>query len=316
MHPVMNNADNPSVKRVRVIVFLRNVWRAMRPEQWSKNLVVAAPFFFALGDRTQSVSPGLMLRSVNAALLFCLLSGGVYLFNDLLDIDADRRHPRKCRRPLAAGDLSLRAAWTTAAVLMLTALGLGWLIALPLAFFMTLYLALQFGYTIRFKHVPLLDIVVVATGFVLRALAGAVAVDVVISPWLVVCTFLLAAFLGLCKRRHEKIRIDDGSLSGSRASLAGYHRDSLDRLVIAVATAVVLAYAGYALAPETARKFGDRRLLATLPFVVFGVARYLVLVFRRNMGDRPERILVRDVPTLLNLALYSVAVFWLTLLLP
>ncbi len=309
----MNNADSATARRTAHAAFPRSIWRAMRPEQWTKNLVVAAPFFFALGDRTQDVSPAYFLRSVAAALLFCLLSGGVYIFNDLLDIEADRRHPRKRLRPLAAGEIAPRTAWTTAAVLMLVALGTSWLISLPLAFFMALYLTLQFGYTMRLKQIPVLDILVVATGFMLRALAGAVVVDIVISPWLVVCTFLLAAFLGLSKRRHEKVRLDNGTLVGSRASLAGYRRDSLDRLVILFAAAVVLAYTGYALDPETARKFGDHRLLATLPFVIFGVARYLLLVFRRNLGDRPERILLTDIPTLINLTLYGATVLWLTL---
>ncbi len=295
---------------------LRNGMRALRPEQWVKNLVVTAPFFFALGDRTQEVSPNLVLWSLLAAFLFCLISSGVYLFNDLMDMEADRRHPTKRHRPLAAGEFPARPAWTMAALLMLAGLFAGWLINVELAFFMALYLALQFVYTIRIKHIPLLDILVIAAGFVLRALAGAAAVEVSISAWLVICTFLLASFLGLCKRRHELTALN-GELPGvSRQSLAGYSKTGLDRLALAMAAIIILAYAGYAAAPETTQKFGDRRLLLTLPFVIFGVMRYLLLVFRHNLGDRPERILLRDKPILINLGLYSAAIMILTILLP
>ncbi len=292
--------------------FLHASWRSLRPEQWTKNLVVMAPFFFALGDQTQVVAPGLLLRAALATVLFCLVSSGVYLFNDLMDLDADRRHPTKSRRPLAAGEFPLRTAWSLAAVLMLAGLGIGWLLSLPLAFCLALYLALQFTYTLWLKHIPLLDILMIAAGFVLRALAGAATVVIPISPWLVVCTFLLAMFLGLCKRRQEKAQLEEAGTSAEvRPSLAGYHRNLLDGLVLVVAGTVMLAYAGYAVAPETVRKFGGYRLLATLPFVIFGVLRYLVLVFRRNLGDRPERILLTDVPMVLNLAFYGAVVLWL-----
>lgn len=295
---------------------IRNGWRTMRPEQWTKNLVVAAPFFFALGDRTQSVSTGLLLRAISATLLFCLIAGGVYIFNDLMDLEADRRHPTKRQRPLASGAFPPLSAWPLAAVLMGLGLLSGMVVSLPLAFLMSLYLGLQFVYTIWLKKIPLLDILVIATGFVIRALAGAAAVSVPISAWLIICTFLLALFLALCKRRHEKTQVDKGVFSGSRSSLKGYRRDILDRLAIVLAAAVILAYAGYAAAPETVQKFGDRRLLATLPFVIFGIARYLVLVLRRNLGDRPERILLTDLPMLMTLALYGATVMVLTLWLP
>lgn len=295
------------------VVAPHTVWRALRPEQWIKNLVVAAPFFFALGDRMQAVSAGLLLRAVYATLLFCCISSGVYLFNDLMDMEADRLHPNKRNRPVASGLLPPRPAWTLAAVLMLFGLAMGWWISLMLAFYMSLYLLLQFAYSLWFKYVTLLDIMVIAAGFVLRALAGAAAVDIPISPWLVLCTFMLALFLGVCKRRHEKVQ---SAGAGARSSLTGYRRDALDRMAVTIAVAVVLSYLGYVLAPETAHKFGDRRLLATLPFVVFGVRRYLILVMRRNMGDRPERILLTDIPMLLNLVLYGGAVLGLTLLVP
>jgi 4-hydroxybenzoate polyprenyltransferase len=268
-----------------------------------------AAFFFAFFDRSQSVTlvDGLTL-AVPAMLLFCLTSSGIYLLNDLHDLQADRAHPAKRYRPLAAGRLSPRAAVRLAVVLL--TIGLIGSVALKLAFGATVlaYVVLQTLYTTVLKRVALVDVFVIATGFVLRALAGAVVLAVTISPWLLLCAFLLALFLALCKRRHEKMFVDPGGGGESRASLLHYDARLLDLLLAITVSATIVCYAIYTLYPETVAKFGTARLGFTVPFVMFGLFRYLDLVYRHEKGDRPEKILLTDPPILITLALYGLTV--------
>lgn len=280
---------------------------ALRPAQWTKNAIVLAAFFFALGDHTQTVAPVQAFSALAAALLFCLVSSGIYLLNDLRDVEADRLHPVKCHRPLAAGILAPVTA--VAAALVCLALGLGAAFALNPLFGATAaaYVALQLAYTFGLKTVALLDVLLIAAGFVLRAIAGAVVVAVPISPWLLLCAFLLALFLALCKRRHEKTGLDE-SAPQHRASLEQYDTRLTDQLIAIVAACTVLSYAIYTLWPDTVDKFGSHALGFTIPFVVFGVFRYLDLVYRHARGGRPERILLTDIPLLVNLALYGATI--------
>lgn len=283
---------------------------ALRPAQWTKNLVVFAAFPFALWDRHQDLSAWSGLaRVLPAALLFCLASGSVYLFNDLLDRDADRRHPVKRKRPIASGRIAPRPAAAAAALLAAAALGGAALLSLPFARVLAVYLSLQAVYTCLLKRLALVDILVIAAGFVLRAIAGAVILEVSISPWLLLCTFLLALFLALCKRRHEK-SLSNGD-AAYRPSLRAYDVRLLDQLIAITSSTTLVSYAIYTLAPETVDKFGNARLGFTIPFVLFGVFRYLDLVYRHDRGDRPERILLTDGPLLANVLLYGVAVILL-----
>lgn len=284
------------------------IWaRALRPSQWTKNLVVLAAFIFAMGDPRQSVTIMDGWLVLWAAVCFCLLSSAVYLFNDVLDRDSDRCHPTKRLRPVASGELAPRAALRGAAILAALALGGAWAAGLPLLHVFVVYVILQYAYTLVLKRVALVDVFVIASGFVLRALGGAVVINVHISPWLLLCTLLLALFLALCKRRHEKVVLHD-TASGARDSLQAYDVRLLDQAIAVVSAATIVSYALYTLWPDTVEKFGTNKLGFTIPFVLFGLFRYLDLVYRHEQGGEPERTLLTDPPLLINMALYGVVV--------
>ncbi len=268
---------------------------AVRPRQWAKNLLLFAGILFAgkLGDIAR------WEEAVAAFAAYCAASSAAYLVNDVCDADADRRHPVKRRRPVAAGELARRHALLlalslAAAALLLTAL-LGPLSVACLAGFAVL----QVGYTLRLKHVVLLDVLAIAGLFVIRAAAGAVAVDVRISPWLLVCTFLLALFLALGKRRAELVLVESSAHRG-RQVLEGYSVAFVDQLLAAVAAATIAAYTAY-----TVTAHDSWALAATIPFVVFGLFRYLLLLHRRSAGEEPENVLLGDVPILVTVAAWA-----------
>ena len=285
----------------------RDLIGALRPKQWTKNAIVFAAFFFALGDRTQAVPFRLLAPISLAAALFCVVSSAVYILNDIRDIPADRRHPVKRARPIPAGRFPLPAAWATALILLAVGLAAAAWLSRPFLLVLIVYVLLQVFYNLWLKQVPLVDIFVIAAGFVLRALAGGAVARVHISPWLVLCTLLLALFLVLCKRRHEKVLLDDGA-EEHRPVLEQYDRRLLDQLIAIVSAATVVSYAIYTLWPDTVAKFGSARLSLTVPFVLFGVFRYLDLVYRHDQGGSPEEILLTDAPLLADIALYGITV--------
>ena len=270
---------------------------SLRPRQWTKNLLLLAGIVFAaeIGD------PSRWWRAAAAFAAYCAASSAAYLVNDLRDAASDRLHPVKRRRPIARGELSVRAAALAAAGLVLLAI----VLVLPLGpaalAFLAAFAALQVAYTVRLKHVVLIDVMAIAALFVVRAAAGADAVDVRISPWLLVCTALLALFLALGKRRGELVLVGAERTPG-RPVLEGYSLALVDQLVTVVAAATVVAYTVYALTAH------DTRLLAaTIPFVVFGVFRYLLLLHRTGEGEEPENVLVSDPPILVTVALWAAA---------
>lgn len=285
----------------------------LRPSQWTKNAVVLAAFFFALGDRTQAVPWHLLLPALTAAALFCLVSSGVYILNDILDVEADRLHPLKRHRPVAAGRIRIPAAWTVSVILITVALAASWRMSPGFGRIVAAYLVIQFLYNLWLKGIALLDIFVIAGGFVLRAMAGGVVLGIHISPWLLVCTLLLALFLALCKRRHEKQLLEE-TAGDHRAALHRYDVRLLDQLIAVVSAATVVCYSIYTLSPETVLKFGSARMGFTIPFVIFGIFRYLDLVYRKDEGGHPERVLLTDVPLLVNLALYGASVLCIFIL--
>lgn len=291
---------------------LLRIFQAMRPKQWTKNGVVLAAFFFALGDRQQHVSFSRFWMALGAAAFFCLVSSGIYLLNDIRDQKEDRLHPVKKRRPIAAGEISVGHALVMAFLLLIVGLGgAGWL-SRPLFYVMAGYVGLQVAYIFALKQIALIDLFVIAGGFVLRALAGAVVLQVVISPWLLLCALLLALFLALCKRRHEKVMLNHLA-NTTRRSLHAYDEKLLDQLIAVVSAATLISYALYTLWPDTIQKFGTARLGFTIPFVIFGLFQYLDLVYRHEKGDQPEIVLLTDKPLLVDLALYGLSVlllFW------
>ena len=269
---------------------------AMRPRQWPKNLLVFAGIVFAaqLGD------PVRWAEALAAFVAYCAVSSAAYLLNDVRDAEQDRLHPVKRQRPIARGELSVKAALILSAVLAAGALAIaGWLglasVALLLGF-----AALQVAYSFGLKHIVLVDVFVIAGLFVIRAAAGAEAVDVRISPWLLLCTVLLALFLALAKRRGELVLVGARETPG-RPVLEGYSLELVDQLVSVVAASTVIAYSLYTF---TARD--SKALMVTIPFVIFGIFRYLLLVHRDDLGEEPEQVLLTDVPILVDIALWIV----------
>ncbi len=274
---------------------VRAALAAMRPRQWSKNLLLFAGLLFAakLGDGTR------WLEALDAFAAYCAASSAAYLVNDVSDAGHDREHPVKRLRPVASGELPARtavaiaAALTAAAFAGVAALGLGSVA------FLAGFLVLQAAYTAGLKHVVLIDVLAIAGLFVLRASAGAEAVDVRISPWLLICTGLLALFLALAKRRAELVLVGAEETPG-RPVLEGYSLALVDQLVSVVAASTVIAYSLYTF---TARD--SKAMMATVPFVLYGVFRYLLLLHRHDLGEEPENVLLTDVPLLLTIAAWA-----------
>jgi len=276
---------------------------SMRPKQWIKNLLVLAALIFS----KHLLDAADVLRSIAALAVFCLLSGAVYIINDIADRENDRRHPRKKDRPIASGRLSPARAGGAAAVLAGVGLVAGWLIDWRFALVGFGYFVLQLAYTWRLKRVVVLDVMVVAVGFALRAISGTFVIDVVISPWLLVCTILLALFLAVAKRRHELMFLEGGGIS-HRSVLGKYSERLLDQMTAVATSATVIAYCLYTIAPETVAKFCTPYLILTFPFVLFGIYRYLYLVYRRDEGGEPEKIFISDGPLLIDMLLWLAAV--------
>jgi 4-hydroxybenzoate polyprenyltransferase len=271
---------------------LRAALVAVRPRQWSKNLLVFAGLVFAakLGD------PLRWLEACVCFVAYCAISSASYLANDVRDRHDDRLHPVKRSRPIARGELSPRSALILASALAVAAPLLVAPLGVPSVLLVLAFAALQAGYTLRLKHAVLLDVLTISALFVIRAAAGAEAVDVRISPWLLLCTALLALFLALAKRRGELVLVGAGRTPG-RPVLDGYSLELVDQLTGIVASGTVIAYALY-----TITAGHSRALLATVPFVVFGVFRYLLLMHRYDIGEEPEQVLLKDVPILLAVA--------------
>jgi 4-hydroxybenzoate polyprenyltransferase len=286
--------------------------RAMRPGQWAKNLFVFAPVLFA----NDWHKPGVLLRVTATFAIFCLLASSVYLLNDVADAEADRLHPRKRTRPVAAGELA--SATAIAAAALLASAGLAWAYLGLASRIVTLaagaYLAIQLAYTYALKRVVIVDVLCISSGFVLRMIAGASASWVRQSAWILVCTIFLSLFLALCKRRHEVVSLG-GDAAGHRAILADYPPALLDQFIGAATACTLVSYTLYTVDPRTASAHGLVRdgqpmayLAVTVPFVVFGLFRYLFLVHRRDGGGSPTSTLLRDVPLVVNGVLYAAAV--------
>ena len=282
---------------------MADLFLSLRPAQWTKNLILFAGLIF--GERL--FDPSAVKAAGLGFLVFCVLSGVVYLVNDVRDVDADRQHPTKSRRPIAAGTVSPASALTAALVLVAIGIATAFSLAPAFGVVATAYVALLTIYSTALKHVVILDVLAIAGGFVLRAVGGAVVIGVAISHWLLVITLLGALFLALGKRRGEIATLVDGG-TGHRPILAHYSLDLLDQLITIVASATLLAYAFYTISPDTVAKFGTDRLLFTLPFPLYGVFRYLYLIHKHDGGANPSETLISDRPILICVALWACAV--------
>lgn len=286
---------------------IKAVLRSMRPKQWTKNALVLAGYIFSIGDKTIGLEPSMFWQALGATILFCVMSGAVYIMNDIADRDQDRLHPVKRHRPIASGLLGPKTA--AVSFLLLAGFGLAgaYLLSIGFAIVLGSYFLLQVAYTLLLKKIGLVDVFVIAGGFVLRAVGGAVAIGVEFSPWLLLCASLLALFLALCKRRHEKVVLN-GAEGRTRSSLDAYDAKLLDQLIAVASSSTIICYSLYTLWPDTVAKFDTDRLGLTIPFVIFGIFRYLDLVYRHSKGDRPEQILLTDGPLMIDIALYGICV--------
>jgi 4-hydroxybenzoate polyprenyltransferase len=271
--------------------------RATRPKQWSKNLLLFLSWIFAL--KLSDVS--LFLLATAGFAVFCAASSAVYLVNDLVDIEKDRQHPTKRKRPLAAGLIQPWHAIVLAVVLTVGSTAWAFYLGTRFGAVTVGYLVLSFAYSFLLKHLVLIDVFTLAAGFVIRAAAGAVVIAVPISPWLYVCTALASLFVGFAKRRNELMTLE-ADAANHRRILAEYTPQLLDQLIIIVTSATVMAYSLYTFSAENLPR--NSAMMLTIPFVLYGLFRYMYIVYVRNEGGSPEEVLLRDVPFLLNVVLW------------
>jgi 4-hydroxybenzoate polyprenyltransferase len=276
---------------------------SIRPEQWTKNVVIFAGLLFG----RQLFDARALAVSVAAFAVFCGLSGVVYLVNDLADREGDRRHPLKSKRPIASGQVSPAVALLAAMALAAVALVAAFLLGRQFGHVAATYVVLLIVYSHWLKHHVIIDVLTIAMGFVLRAVAGAVAIGVPFSHWLLVCTILLALFLALSKRRHEIVLLADGA-TGHRPILGEYSPYLLDQMIGVVTASTLISYTFYTISPETQLKFGTDLLGLTIPFPLYGIFRYLYLVHKKEGGGSPTAMLLNDRPLLVCVALWVAAI--------
>ena len=288
--------------------------QSLRPKQWSKNLLVFAGYLFTI---EQKHPPGTALAVLAAFGLFCAVSGATYILNDIADIQRDRKHPRKCKRPIASGDLPVGTAAAIAVLLVAGAVWAAFRMDLYFGVLLSAYLLLSCAYSLSLKHIVIVDLLVISAGFVIRAVAGAVVVSsidpvtglihrVEISPWLLICTTLLALFLGLAKRRSELVTLEDGATE-HRRTLDQYSAPMLDQMLSITAATALMSYCLYTFTPLSKTGQIHPHMLFTVPFVIYGLFRYLFLIHDQNAGGHPELVLLEDKPLLINVILYVVA---------
>jgi len=282
-------------------VVFSGVIRSLRPRQWAKNGVIFAALLFShhVGNADSA------RRATFAFGIFCVLSSAVYLLNDVFDLKNDRVHPTKKFRPVAAGEVPPALAVAVGISLGASGLLLAYLLVPSFALVGAVYLGSNLLYSIWLKKIVIVDVMVISMGFVLRAVAGGLAIDVKVSAWLILCTILLSLFLALCKRRQELALLE--AATEHRGILKEYSVVFLDQMITIVTSATLLAYASYTLSPEVQLKLGTDRLYLTVPFVIYGVFRYLYLVHKKDMGGSPTEALFADRPLLINIFLWAVA---------
>jgi 4-hydroxybenzoate polyprenyltransferase len=282
---------------------MRTMFGTLRPQQWVKNLVVFAGLIFSqnLGHAD------LILKTLAGFALFCLLSSSVYIFNDIMDVESDRKHPTKSNRPIASGRIKISTAVIMFVVFAAAALALSVWLSPIFALTALAYFVLNLLYSVYLKNVVIIDVMCIAAGFVIRAVAGAVLIDVAISAWLIVCTTLLALFLGFGKRRHE-LQLLEGQAVDHRKILSEYSSYFLDQMISVVTASTVVAYAFYTLSPDVETKLGTKHMDLTIPFVLYGVFRYLYLIHQKEGGGSPTRMLLTDKPILGDIILWLLAV--------
>jgi 4-hydroxybenzoate polyprenyltransferase len=277
------------------------VLKAMRPHQWVKNGFVLIPVLFS----RKAFEADAVLDILLAVVAFSLAAGGTYLFNDIKDIEADRRHPEKRMRPLAAGLISIPFAGGACIVVMALSILAAYALSLEFLCLLTLYLLIQLFYTFRLKRVPILDVFCISAGFFLRVMGGAIAIEVEVSHWLIICTTMISMFLALGKRRGEVDLLGEEMSANHREVLGKYDRYLLDQMLNIITACTLLSYMLYCFSPETIAFFGTGKLVFSFPCVLYGVLRYLYVVHKKKIGGSPEKILFSDLPLLVSIILWG-----------
>jgi len=277
----------------------KNLFKLARPTQWLKNGILLAPLVFA-GEMRDTAKIELAFLAV---IIFCVLSSAIYTFNDLIDRDMDRKHPLKKNRPLASGKVSTGTAVTMILLLAGTGLAGAWFINLKFFYITLAFIGLNLVYTLALKNIVILDAMSVGLSFVLRAFAGAMAIEVAASTWLLINTLLLALFLSFGKRRHELVLLEEGA-TAHRKILGHYSPYLLDQMIGVTTASVVVMYMFYTFSPEISEKLGTHDLYLTIPFVVYGIFRYLYLIHKKDKGGSPTRVLITDIPILVTVILW------------
>jgi 4-hydroxybenzoate polyprenyltransferase len=277
--------------------------RLLRPVQWLKNFFIFAPLIFS----KHLFDAGYIFSAVDAFVVFALLSSAVYIFNDIADREADRLHPTKRNRPIAAGQISIPQAIGIAVILLVIIGLLATRLNVKFLFIASVYFVLNIGYSFFLKQVILVDVFIVAAGFMLRVLAGAFAINVQVSEWLILCTLFVSLFLSISKRRAELMMVKNTPNFEGRAVLRGYDVDFLDQMMTIAASGVAISYALYTVAERTISVFGTSSLIFTTVFVLFGIFRYLYLVRIRKTEDNPTHMLTTDLVTILNIIAWFAA---------
>jgi len=275
----------------------------MRPQQWLKNFFIYAPIIFS----QNLFNFPLLIRTTVAFIAFCILSGSLYIFNDLQDIEEDKQHPQKSKRPLASGRLKKSTATVSTVILAPLAFIIAGTLNQEFFIICLIYGTLQIIYSLWLKYVVIVDVFVIAAGFLLRVVAGGLVINVSLSSWLLICTILLAFFLAMSKRRHELVLLEHNA-QNHRSILREYSPYLLDQMMAVVTASTLIAYSLYTISTETINKFGTKKLIYTIPFVLYGIFRYLYLVHQKSEGGSPEALIIKDKPLLVDIFLWAMTV--------
>ena len=283
-------------------MILKHVLLSMRPEQWIKNFFV----FTALLFSKNLLNPSKGIEAIIGFTIFCMITGCAYMINDLVDLEKDKLHHAKSRRPLASGKLKKNTAVKIIVLVCLASLFFAFYMNVLFGIIVLAYFLLNIGYSIYLKNIVIIDVVSIAAGFVLRVLGGAVIISVVASQWLILCTILLSLFLGFSKRRHELILLEDSATS-HRKVLEHYSPYFLDQMIAVVTASTLICYALYTMSKDTVEKLGTSKLIYTIPFVLYGIFRYLYLVHQKEEGGSPTEIMFADKPMIIDICLWVIS---------
>ena len=283
---------------------IKLIIQSMRPKQWIKNLFIFAAIVFS----KNFLNFALLQKTFFVFVLFCLLTGSIYIINDLIDIKKDKIHPEKRKRPIASGKLNRQIAVIASLFFAMSSIGLIFYIDPKILSYCIIYFIIFILYSVYLKHLLIVDVFIIAIGFVLRILIGATVIGVMISHWLLICTMFLALFLGFCKRRNELIILTNNSHK-HRKNLQDYNPYFLDQMISVTTASMIISYTLYTISPESIQNFGTDKLIYTIPFVLYGIFRYLYIVHQKNQGGSPTDIVLTDKPFIINIGLWIISCF-------